>query len=286
MTLPVATLDHVVINARDQMDEAASCYERLGFTLTPRGHHTLGSINHLAMFGTDYLELIGVEPGEASGRAELLHFPIGLNGLVFGTEDSLGVHRALQAAGVAVAEPIEFSRPVRLPQGTETARFRVVRLKPEAVPYGRVNFCHHLTRHLVWRDEWRRHRNGTVGILRAIICAAYPAEAAKLYQAIFGADAVRAIAGGFRLTVGLSRFDIVSPVALASELGDAAPDPQGRSEYMAALSLRTVAIERAAVALREGGVATVQRAGGQLIVPAAEAFGVTVTFIEGADGLR
>ena len=34
MTLPAATLDHVVINARDDMDRAADIYTRLGFTLT------------------------------------------------------------------------------------------------------------------------------------------------------------------------------------------------------------------------------------------------------------
>ena len=55
MTLPLATLDHVVINARDDMDHAADVYRRLGFTLTERGYHSLGSMNHLAMFGTDYL---------------------------------------------------------------------------------------------------------------------------------------------------------------------------------------------------------------------------------------
>ena len=62
MTLPVATLDHVVINARDDMDRAADIYRRLGFTLTERGYHSLGSMNHLAMFGTDYLELIKSDP--------------------------------------------------------------------------------------------------------------------------------------------------------------------------------------------------------------------------------
>ena len=50
---PVPTLDHVVINARDRLDEAADTYQRLGFTLTPRGHHSVASMNHLAVFGTD-----------------------------------------------------------------------------------------------------------------------------------------------------------------------------------------------------------------------------------------
>ena len=71
---PVPTLDHVVVNVRDRIDAAAETYRRLGFTLTPRGYHTLGSMNHLAMFGTDYLELIAVKPGDDS-RSELLSSP-------------------------------------------------------------------------------------------------------------------------------------------------------------------------------------------------------------------
>src|SRR3954465_4086181 len=96
---PVPTLDHVVVNVRDRIDEGADTYRRLGFTLTPRGYHTLGSMNHLAMFGTDYLELIALPPGDDS-RPELLTTPTGLNGLVFATEDAELTHQTLHAAGV------------------------------------------------------------------------------------------------------------------------------------------------------------------------------------------
>ena len=84
MTLPMPTLDHVVVNVHDRMDEAAALYARLGFTLTPRGTHSLGSINHLAIFGTDYLELIGTPEG-GGARQDILGWPMGLNGLVWGT---------------------------------------------------------------------------------------------------------------------------------------------------------------------------------------------------------
>jgi len=53
-------LDHVVINVRVDIDEAARLFGQLGFTVTAKGYHTLGSVNHLAMFDTNYLELIGV----------------------------------------------------------------------------------------------------------------------------------------------------------------------------------------------------------------------------------
>src|SRR3954452_17603861 len=98
---PVPTLDHVVVNVRDRIEEAAETYRRLGFTLTPRGYHTLGSMNHLAMFGTDYLELIAAKPGDDS-RPEILAAPSGLNGLVFASENAEATYQALHAAGVPI----------------------------------------------------------------------------------------------------------------------------------------------------------------------------------------
>src|ERR1700684_3661859 len=120
MIFPVPTLDHVVINVRDRIDEGADTFRRLGFTLTPRGYHTLGSMNHLAMFGTDYLELIAAPPG-ATQRPGIVE------------------------AGVPLLPPGEFSRPVALPEGTRDAVFRTVRLKPGTVAAGRLYFCHHFT---------------------------------------------------------------------------------------------------------------------------------------------
>ncbi len=52
-------LDHLVINSLFDMDSAEGLMSRLGFALTPRGYHSLGSINHLIVFEGHYLELIG-----------------------------------------------------------------------------------------------------------------------------------------------------------------------------------------------------------------------------------
>src|SRR5207237_1790785 len=133
MTLPVPTLDHVVINARDDMDAAAETYRRLGFTLTERGYHSLGSMNHLAMFGTDYLELIAVPKDATSGRLDLLNFPAGLNGLVFGSKDSAVTYGELSKAGVPIEPPVEFTRPVKVDGKERDARFRTVRMKEGVV---------------------------------------------------------------------------------------------------------------------------------------------------------
>src|SRR5215467_14933502 len=113
MTLPSPVLDHVVIDVRDRIDEAMRRFASLGFQLTPRGHHTLGSVNHLAMFAADYLELLGFGEGGAT-RTEIARFPVGLNGLVFKTMDADRVHREAGAAKLPVLPVQSFSRPVTL----------------------------------------------------------------------------------------------------------------------------------------------------------------------------
>ena len=215
---PLPLIDHVIVNARDSLDEAAERYTGLGFTLTPRGHHTLGSINNLAILGTDYIELLGVPLGQR--RTDVLDWPAGLNGLVFKTLDSDALFAALQAAGAPILPPQSFSRPVQLADGEHDAAFRTVRLTREAATAGRVFFCHHLTPDLVWRDEWRGHANGAVGIAGMTIAADDPAELAALFSRLFGAKSVRDHQGTFSLVAGLATVDILTPASLAARRAD------------------------------------------------------------------
>ena len=52
----------------------AASASRLGFRLTPRGIHNLGSQNHCIMFADDYIELLAV-PQAAAGAAALCGLP-------------------------------------------------------------------------------------------------------------------------------------------------------------------------------------------------------------------
>ncbi len=275
---PVPVLDHVVVNARDRLDAARDAYGRLGFTLTPRGYHTLGSMNHLAVLGTDYIELIGVAPG-AGARADVLAFPCGLNGFVFGTEDADATYAALTRAGVAVEAPLAFSRPVELASGRQAdARFRTVHTQRGQLPFGRLYFCEHTTRSLVWRDEWRHHANGAVGVLGAVIAAHEPDVVLDLLARMFGQGTVQRDAAGGGLVAGLARLTVVRPKALRMQFGEMAPEGDGRPSWMAALTLRTLSLEQAAVALQ--GVSEAARERERILVPATAAMGVAIEFRE------
>ena len=153
-------------------------------------------------------------------------------------------------------------------------------MKGGVVPYGRVYYCHHFTRDLVWRDEWRHHANGTVAIVRAAIVEPDPAAASKLYADMFGPESVRDIKGGKSVVVGNSRFDIVTEAELRAQFGDAVPDPEGRKAYMAGLTFRTIAAEKAARALKAGKIAGVVERAGRIVVPASQAMNAVLEFIE------
>ncbi|MGE0257266.1 MAG: VOC family protein [Alphaproteobacteria bacterium] len=273
LTPPI--LDHIVIDVRDRMDEAARVFAGLGFTLTPRGHHTLGSMNHLMMFGTDYLELLGFGSGGAT-RPELAPFPVGLNGLVFKTEDADMVHAHAAAAGLPILPVQSFSRPVDLDGGKSDARFRTTRLDPEKVAMGRVYFCEQLTPELVWRPEWQDHANGARAIARVVVATAAPGRTALLFAALFGTGGIVEAGGRRVIGAGAARVELTTPAAIAAEFGDAAADPSGRAEYLAAVELKTASLARATARLR--GVKGISIDNERIVVPARAAFNATLVF--------
>jgi catechol 2,3-dioxygenase-like lactoylglutathione lyase family enzyme len=273
--LPAPILDHIVIDVRDRMDEAARAFAAFGFQLTPRGYHTLGSMNHLAMFATDYLELLGFGEGGAN-RPELASFPVGLNGLVFKTDDADAVHAHAQAAGLPILPVQAFSRPVELAGARHDARFRTTRLDPGKIGMGRVYFCEHRTPELVWRPEWQSHPNGAWAIARVIVATGDPRRTGALFGALFGPEVVAERETGCVIKAGAAQVELTLPGAIAAEFDDAAADPAGRVEYLAALELKVASLADTAERLRHApGVRLDPR---RVVVPASAAFNTTIAF--------
>lgn len=88
---------------------------------------------------------------------------------------------------------------------------------------------------------------------------------------------MRQTADGCSLSAGLARIDIVTPGALDAEFGSDAPEAEGRDQFMAALVLRTLSLDRASRALRDGCIAATQDDRG-VTVAAKAACGVTLVF--------
>ena len=275
MVPPSPILDHIVIDVRDRIDEAALRFGALGFQLTPRGYHSLGSSNHLAIFATDYLELLGF--GTGSGRPEIQPFPIGLNGLVFKADDAERIYRHALAAGLPIQPVQSFSRPVTIAGETRDACFRTTHLDPKEVPMGRVYFCEHLTPELVWRPEWQAHPNGARAITRVVVVTPEPQRTAALFHALFG-SASTADDGRLIVVAGAGRVELAPPAALVVEFGDAAADPAGRSEYLAAAAYKVTSLPEIARLLSP--IAGLRVEDRRVVVPAAAAFNTTLVFTE------
>jgi hypothetical protein len=276
----VDPIDHLVIDVRDRIAEGAAAFRRLGFQLTPMGRHSLGSANHLAVLGRDYLELLGTDVPGGELRPDIAPYPVGLNGLVFRTGNAEVLAAAQQARGIPIGPAQAFHRPADLPDGTrEDARFRTARLDRAAAFDGRLYWCEHLTPEHVWRPEWQAHPNGALGIVRILLSVRDPERQAALFRRSFGAEAVsEGPDGRMILEAGEAMVEAAPHDVVAAELGNSAPDPAGRGDRMVLLGLRVRSLAATASALRVNGVDFAE-ARGRLRVPAREAMNAAIDFM-------
>ncbi|MGI6853590.1 VOC family protein [Mesorhizobium sp. 1B3] len=267
--------DHAVINVLGRMDEAAEQYARLGFTLTPRGYHTLGSINHLAVFRDSYLELLGYAPGERDKRAEMWVHPAGLTGLAFRTGNAASLHDDLQRDGVAVEQYRDFSRPVTIDGQERNASFRTFQVDRRDVDNGRIFFCQHNTPELIWRPEWQSHANGATGIAAFTIISNDPNRLSALLKRVPGIytdGTMRAGRTTLRVFHPSQMPDLCSGVSLL-------PDLAGGAMRMVALDLFTESLDVTNACLDARGVPYLRERTSLSIAPDA-ALGLVLRFIE------
>jgi len=270
-------IDHVVITTRD-LDSAHDTFSRMGFALTPRGHHTLGSENHCVMFGQDYFELLMV-PQRLPGREyyyDFARFGDGLAAVALKTDNARGAYGELTAAALAPSQPVDFSRPVQSPEGTKTASFRITQLNLERTPGGQVFLCQHFTPDVVWNPEYQAHANTATGLAALAILSNDVAATAAAYERLFDVKA-KAIAEGLLINTGDTPIAIVSERALAKRLPGTWISAR-RQPCMAALFLRVADRDAAERVMRAGGLHPTRMPDGSVAVGAAEAHGVAIIF--------
>jgi len=270
-------VDHAVFAVHD-LDAAHETFERMGFTLTPRGHHTLGSQNHCIVFGDDYLELLWLPPDLKTRPfiADFLQRGEGLAALALKTGDADAAHAELHAAGLEPTAPMDFSRPVHIAGGNRDARFRTLDIGARHVPCGRLFLCQHQTPELVWRPEWQRHQNGATAIGAVAVVAPDIEAASNAYGKILDTGA-KDIAEGRLVETGAAPIAIVTDRSLARRLPgvwiSARPAPM-----MAALFIRVADRSRAQRRLSRGGFHAARMPDGSIAIGAAEAHGVAMVF--------
>lgn len=280
MTILSPQIDHAVITVSDQLDQANYQYQKLGFTTTPRGHHSLGTSNNLAIFTTTYLELLGFEPQNAGKVDKSWCFADGLTGLVFKTKDANKLYQQLVSQSIKVEGdgPKSFFRPVELNDGTKPeARFKTVRLDPSYTPNGQIFFCDQLTPELVWRKEWQTHPNGVININQVIIEAQKPRSSIKLLEKTFPSAKIIEIDGGVRLKAEDKFIDYLTPSAIQHLFGSSVSKANNDQDRKVALGFTTKSLAQTQQALEKGKI-KYNLQNDTIIVPASETYGVVMIF--------
>ncbi len=276
MSATVKRIDHVIVAVRD-LDSAVETYRRLGFTPTDRGHHPhLGTHNHLFMFGSDYLELIGVEhPGpENQHWQDVLADREGLAGIALATDDAEANRAALAAQGLQPPAVSRFARPVMVAEQAAEARFAAAYVPGRLTPAAPMFFCQHFTPELVWRPEWQHHPNGVIAVVEVLALAADPAATARGYAPLVGTDRI----DGALIHLGPHTLHIATADAITAWAAGVAPSPAHTSPRLAGVALRVANLATTALHLQAAAV-PYALTGDAIVVGPESACGVIVKFV-------
>jgi hypothetical protein len=280
MTAVSEPFDHAVVVCGD-LDAAAANWRALGFTLSPRGYHTLGSQNHCIMLARDYLELLHVTAPSPSRQYywDAQQRGDGCAAMSCKSRDAFATAARLRAAGYKTSDPIEFSRPVRLDDGSEhPATFRVTAL--DEAPGARYFVCEHRTPELLWRPEWLAHANGATAIEAAylVVEAGQVGAAAAAYVEITAGKLIAADDRVARIAVDGAELVISTADALAEVTGTL--QITAESTGYAAIRLRTSDLAKARTYRGTQSIATVDLGPQVTLIPAASANGVALIFAQ------
>jgi catechol 2,3-dioxygenase-like lactoylglutathione lyase family enzyme len=275
-------IDHAVVAVRN-LEAAADSWRGLGFTISPPGTHSphLGTGNYTIMFGDDYIELLGIL-GETQHNAPTRDFLTereGLERVALTALNAATVAEELRARGIAVLGPIEFSRPVDLPNGCKSeARFRVMQWPVEEQPAGiRIFVCQHLTPDAVWIKTLRVHSNTARRLVEVELLSENPHVAAAHMSRLIGRPTEALADGAVRICSGNARADFVFLDLATLEQRHPGISFAGLPRE-GGVGLRIAVADAAAAAKMVGSIGAVCKK--TVTVPPSAANGVIVTFDE------
>jgi hypothetical protein len=222
-------LDHVVLPVVN-IDLARERLGKLGFTVAADARHPFGTENACVFFADKtYLEPLGVasvEESEAAARhgnvfiARNLAFRFrcgeeGLSALAFLSEDAGLDHKRFVGNGASAGEMLQFSRPMRMPDGSESVgSFKLAFAADLRAPDLLLFTCQRINSFPTDRAALETHANGVVGIAQIALCAPEPAAFAAFVGLAVGQAAVEKTGFGIDIAAPNTRISLVTPEGL------------------------------------------------------------------------
>ncbi|MEY9781488.1 VOC family protein [Sinorhizobium fredii] len=293
MNLPTRTarpLDHLVLPVAE-LGRARRRLADLGFTVAEDARHPFGTENACVFLSDNtYLEPLAVASREECEAAALAgnafiardhafrfrQGPEGLSAIVLGTPDAAADHIRYRSCGISGGEMLEFSRPMRLPDGREgLGSFRLALAADLRAPDFFLFSCQRI-RALPVDSALHNHENGVVGIAEVVLSEPNPTDFQYLLQEAVDEREVSAHSFGMDIQAGSAKLSVMNPAGMEAFYGRSVSATE-RGLRGRAVVFRVTDLEATRALFAQNDIEFAEM-GGRLIVPEAPGQGVIFAF--------
>lgn len=272
-------VDHVAYFA-PHMREAEQAMARLGFTLSPLTPQTnprgpgeapapVGMANRCALLERGYIEILTTTGEARTPLVEQFEAAVarhaGVHLLAFSCADPAAHAARLAAAGFEPQPMVALQRAIDTEHGPGLLRFSVLRIRPGAMPEGRIQMLAHHTPELLWQPRWTHHPCRVRALTDVALCVADVEEAAERFARFTG---LAAPARGRARVIETAR----GRLALLPS-GAVAGGPNVEPPYFAALGVETTDLDATLAHWKRAGIDPQMRADTWAMVDAGNAVG-------------
>ncbi|AWI56878.1 VOC family protein [Sinorhizobium fredii] len=283
-------LDHLVLPVAE-LGRARRRLADLGFTVAEDARHPFGTENACVFLSDNtYLEPLAIASREECEAAALAgnafiardhafrfrQGPEGLSAIVLGTPDAAADHIRYRSCGISGGEMLEFSRPMRLPDGREgLGSFRLAFAADLRAPDFFLFSCQRI-RALPVESALHNHENGVVGIAEVVLSEPNPTDFQYLLQEAVDEREVSAHSFGMDIQAGSAKLSVMNPAGMEAFYGRSVSATE-RGLRGRAVVFRVTDLEATRALFAQNDIEFAEM-GGRLIVPEAPGQGVIFAF--------
>ncbi|TCM57373.1 glyoxalase-like protein [Rhizobium sp. PP-F2F-G48] len=286
-------LDHLVLPVID-LTTARTRLSSLGFTVAGDAPHPFGTENACVFLADKtYLEPLAVaqrEDCEAAAlqgnafvaRDQAYRFRRGQDGfsaLVFSTDDAVADHARFQTNGLSGGDILEFSRPMKRPDGGEAiGQFRLAFASDLRAPDLFCFTCQRVQPLPADRSALETHGNGVTGIRKVILSEPNPTDFQYFLQQVVDERETEAHSFGMDIQAENAQISVLNDAGMRAFLGvEKASVERGLRARALVFTVADIAATQAILAANH--IDHVKR-GDSLLVPPAPGQGAIFVFGE------
>ena len=160
------------------------------------------------MLDSSYIELLGWEKGKPIQRAEIANQAIGLDALVFRTNDADASYAQLKESGFAVNPVQDLSREGEFMGKMVLVEFKTVRFSEQPIPGLRIYFCEHLNPEYVWQEVWLSHPNKMHYLPQITLGSPDSSETAATFQKLLNLSDQAVVCSANTIQISLPNIEL------------------------------------------------------------------------------